>query len=305
MNIPAPNDTCHTLHWTKKGSNMSVHSTLRFLSEFTVVFTLLQMGPLRSAIPQYADISASEVISQATTSGTDTAESSDPAALATVNQAVITMGGTAAWLSLGAATATVRISRTSLPDHVVIWSDDWSSGRNRYRRDLNGPPGIGSVVGNQRARVQELATGKVRIISPVSDMVVLAVGYPAAALATALRRNDCIFNPDRGKAGIGGTETIGIVQRCLDPQYPERHATLHWTFSTSTHLPLNVRLPVRELLHQSFLSELVEYKSFARNGIVLSPSHIDITRASGAKDSLTITNVVYSASLPDTLFTGK
>ena len=60
---------------------------------------------------------------------------SDPQALAVVQQAITAMGGTAAWQQVGGATAQSIISRKNLPARTVKWTDDWSTGRVRFRRD--------------------------------------------------------------------------------------------------------------------------------------------------------------------------
>ncbi len=129
----------------------------------------------------------------------------------------------------------------------------------------------------------------------------LAAGYPAAALTLSLQRNGCVFH-SVSAYNLGhpaaGTETID--EDCRDPFFP---ATVHliWTFSTSTGLPTQVRLPV-PLLHNGVAYETAQFTQFASQGGVQAPSQVTLVLPSGQTIELRFGARSFTSSLPDSTF---
>ena len=109
-------------------------------------------------------------------------------AIAVIEKAITAMGGRAAWGQVGGATAEAVISSKDLPIHTVIWSDDWSTGRIRFRRDTaEGEKSKYSLIGSDTLQIRLLSKGKSEPIQHDNGIVVLAISYPAAALVSSTR----------------------------------------------------------------------------------------------------------------------
>jgi hypothetical protein len=238
-------------------------------------------------------------------SATNTMSSqNDPLALAVVTNALTAMGGAANWQAIGAATAEVMVSRPGKQPRTIQWADDWHLGYDLSRRDTQAGSGQTITMISLKDHRLYVAGGSPHTLPHENDIAELAVAYPAAALVLSLQRTGCIFRSlsayvlDRPPAG---TETIG--EDCRDPFF-SRTVHLIWTFSTSTGLPSQVRLPVRLLLHSGGVAyETARFAHFASQGNLQAPTDVSLILPSGQTIELQIGPRTFTSSLPNSTFT--
>jgi hypothetical protein len=239
-------------------------------------------------------------------SATSIKAQSDAAAIAKVQRAIAAMGGEAAWSVVGAATAKMQSSNKDLPTQHVNWSDDWSSGYNRYRRDsTDQSSSVQATVATQTTGMLRLPNGTLKQIPIGNDIAVLAVGYPAVALALSLHRADCSITSRQYLPLTGGVITsdrVVILERCTGMPYPGYPTELTWTFSTTTGLPLHVLIPFQAVPGGRQLMKRVEYTTFQSNHGLLSPSALSITKPNGRVDDVLLTSTTLLPSLPNQTF---
>jgi hypothetical protein len=255
-------------------------------------------------------VAITALLAQQTTAITaqSTPSQSDPEALAVVEKAITAMGGKMLWQQVGGAAAqAVTVSQTS-PTRTVNWSDDWSTGRVRFRRDsADSETSTSSLIGTDASQVHVRKSGVSEPILHDNGVVVLAEGYPAAALILSLGKYGCSFhlghpiNP-RVPLANDDPEIIAITERCPDPFYPQGAANLYWVFSQSKGLPVSVDLPVQGNTHHIVMSQKVDFFTFQEVQGLLVPQQLQIKRASGWVDQITVSKIAFVSGFPSAAF---
>jgi hypothetical protein len=233
---------------------------------------------------------------------------SDPRAVAVIETAITALGGKATWLEVGGATAQAVIAPKDLPARKVNWSDDWSKGRVRFRRDsAASAPSQSSLIGSDASQVHMMPNGNAQPTQHDSGIVVLALGYPAPALILSSSTYACTFhlgqpiNPRAVPVDPDPNE-IPITETCPDQFYPGGAARLIWIFSKTTGMPNAVELPVWGQTHLLIRNETVKYVAFSNVQGRLVPSELKIIRVGGSIDQLALSNVTFVESIPDRTF---
>jgi hypothetical protein len=232
---------------------------------------------------------------------------SDPQAVAYISKAIVALGGTAAWQAVGAGTAEASISSPGVPTQNVQWADDWSLGYVRSRRNSTKVGDQTAMITSKNDRTRRLANGTTQTLPRENDIVVLAIGYPAAALMATRGRPDCSFrlgavSPANPSDPGSTSDEQTVTSECIDPLMPKGRATLTWVFSKASGLPQQVRIPIHALLQNTILYETVRFTTFANTQGLLTPSKLTIVRPSGIADSLTIDNLTLTSAIPDSTF---
>jgi len=235
--------------------------------------------------------------------------SSDPKAVAVVEAAITAMGGRPAWQEVGGATAQAVITPKNTPAHTVNWSDDWSKGRVRFRRDAAASePHPSSLIGSDASQVHMVPNGGLESIRHDNGIAVLALSYPAPALILSLSsKYACTFhlgktanprvvpvNPD--------PDEVTVTEQCPDPFYPGGAAILTWVFSKGSGAPKAIEIPVWGQTHQLIRTQTVSYVAFQEVQGKLVPSQLQIRRVAGRVDQLTISNTIFVQSISDKTF---
>ena len=233
---------------------------------------------------------------------------SDPQAVAIVNKSIAALGGVTAWQSIGAATAKVTLSSTGIPTRTVAWAADWSLGYLRSRKDSVSASGQAvTTITLRDARIDRPANGKAVYYQRENDVSALAVGYPGVALLLSLGQYHCSFYLGKvhpyDEVGRDAAEPAHrIDEDCNDPLMPTGKAHLTWMLSADTGLPIEVRFPVRGLLHNSTQYATARYAAFRQVGGVMLPENITMTRPSGTVHHLSISDVSFTSALPSDTF---
>jgi hypothetical protein len=238
-----------------------------------------------------------------------TPQQSDPQAVAAVETAIRAMGGRAAWRQVGGATADVAVTSKDLPVRNVTWSDDWSAGRARFRRDSAASESTkASMIGSDAGQMHLMPDGKVKAIQRDHGITVLAVGYPAPALILSLSpKYACTFHlgkPIDPRVPLADSDPneVTVTELCPDSSYPEGEATLTWVFSKTSGLPLSVELPVWGQMYHIVHTQTVSYIAFQTVSGLPVASQLQIRRVSGAIDQLTISNTAFVQGISDKTF---
>jgi len=234
---------------------------------------------------------------------------SDASALAVVEKSILAMGGRATWRSFGAATVNAQITPERGPERHVAWSDDWSTGRVRFRRDaVDVQAKHAYIVGSDETQIHKKPDGTPEQLKQDHGIAVLALGYPAPALILSTLKYHCVFHFDQ-KSGPevnqapADTNTIVIAERCPHPVSSAGAATIMWTFSKSTGLPTQVVLPIQGLKTNVIRSQTVIYNTFRSVQGALTPLSLSIRRVSGSVDKVTFDSPVFLDGLSDQTFT--
>jgi hypothetical protein len=236
-------------------------------------------------------------------------DQSDPQAISVVETAITAMGGRAVWLRVGGATAQAVITSKTLPARTVNWSDDWSKGRIRFRRDsAAGEQRPSSLIGSDALQVYLKANGKAEPIQHDNGVAVLALGYPAPALILSLSpKYACTFhlgkpiNP-RIPLAASDPDEVTVTERCPDPFYSGGEAILTWVFSQRSGKPISVELPVWAQMHRIIRTQSVSYIAFQTVNGLLVPTQLQILRVTGAVDQLTTSNTAFVQGISDETF---
>jgi hypothetical protein len=233
---------------------------------------------------------------------------SDPAALSTVGLAIAALGGQSLWQQVGGATAQATFTPVSGAQYSVSWSDDWSTGQVRFRRDTTFSAGNhSSLLGSSASQVILFPTGKTVPLHHDDGIAVLAIAYPAAALILSKSSQfSCTFHlGDVSDPGFGpkdtSTDGVMITEFCPDHFYPGGQAPLVWKFS-SDGLPLSVRLPIWGQNEGTLHTETISYIAFQNVDGVLTPAQLQIRRVSGVLDTLSISKTTLVSGLPSSIF---
>lgn len=239
-------------------------------------------------------------LSAQTSVGTTTPKS-DPTVLAVISKALSALGGAGSWQSIGAFTAKVSVSRPVGPVETVQLSNDWHLGYLLARGDCSDTKGrTATVITQQNQQIRTVGSSATKSIPRENDMAVLSKVNPGAALALSLSQSNCIFKPANAVDTLGITgETI--EEDCNDPFLPVV-ARLMWTFSESTGLPTQVKIPIRDALHNAVAYETVRYTQFSSQGKVIVPSEVNIALPSGQTEQRLISQWSFSTSLPSSTF---
>jgi hypothetical protein len=240
---------------------------------------------------------------------TGIAEQSDPQAVEVVEKAIRAMGGREGWKQAGGATAQAVITPKDLPARTVDWSDDWSKGRLRFRRDsAASEPSKSSLISSETSQVHLLPNGKIEPIQRDNGIVVLAIGYPAPALILSQSsKYACTFHlgrPANPRMPIvdPNPDEVTVTERCPEPFYPKGLAILTWVFSAKSDKPASVELPTWGQMQHTIHTQTVSYAAFQTVDGLLVPSELKIQRASGAVDVLTISKTAFVQGIADETF---
>lgn len=240
------------------------------------------------------------------TSTAITSTNRDPAALAVITKALTALGGATNWQSIGAASAEVSVSRPGGPSERIQWADDWHSGYVLSRRDSSGSNGrTATTITLRDRRLRSTTGGTAQTFPRDNDLSVLALGLPAPALILSLKRPGCSFHFVNSSSYRQETPPAAgnptIEEDCRDPFFPST-ARLTWTFSGSTGLPMQVRLPVRLLVHNGIAYETAKFDQFASQGNLLSPSQVTVVRPTGQTEEFQIGRRSFVSALPANTF---
>jgi hypothetical protein len=234
---------------------------------------------------------------------------SDPKGVAVVEAAIAALGGRTSWQQVGGATAEASISTPNVPVRTVNWTDDWSNGRVRLRRDANvGEPSQSSLVSSDTLRVHVLPNGKTENLHHDNGIATLALDEPAPALILSLSsKYACSFHPSkrhdpRIAPGQEDPDGVTITERCPDPFYPGGAAILTWVFSLESCMPKSVEAPVWDLLDQVILTQHIDFIVFQNVDGRLVPSQLRVRRPSGTVDQLAISKIAFVLSIPNQTF---
>jgi hypothetical protein len=233
---------------------------------------------------------------------------SDPAALTTVGQAIAALGGQSLWQQVGGATAQATFTPASGAQYGVRWSDDWSTGQVRFRRDTTFSAGNhSSLLGSSASQVILFPSGKTVTLRHDDGIAVLAMAYPAAALILSKSSKfSCTFHVgDVSGPGFGPKDTssdgVIITEFCPDHFYPRGQAPLVWKFS-SDGVPLSVRLPIWGQNQGVLHTQTVSYVAFQNVDGILTPAQLQIRRVSGVVDTLSISKTKLVSGLASSVF---
>lgn len=233
---------------------------------------------------------------------------SDPRALAVIDTAITALGGRASWQRVGAATAEATVASQNGTTRTVNWTNDWSTGRIRFRRDAAPGTSSATLVGTDSGDVHVKASGSTEPLLHNNGVAVSAINYPAVALIVSLTKYQCSFhlgqavNPRLPLADPDPDE-VAVTETCPDPYYPQGFAQLVWVFSKSSSLPKSVQVPIWGNTHHIVLSETVTYVAFQNTHGLVAPSQLHIARPNGRIDTLTISDTNFLQAIPDSTFT--
>lgn len=169
--------------------------------------------------------------------GLSASKTSDPGAIAAVDEAITALGGKQALQQFGGATTQVTISSPKKTPYTVNWTDDWSSGHVRFRRDRPGSNESAiSLVGSDSGVVRVTPAAKSVPFRTGTGIVALAMSYPGVALVLSLSpQYACTFHTgDISGPNFGPKDTsagaVLITELCHDNLYPHDHAPIVWKF---------------------------------------------------------------------------
>jgi hypothetical protein len=234
---------------------------------------------------------------------------SNPQALAIVQQSITKLGGQALWQQVGGVTAQATVSSPGTAPYQINWTDDWSTGSIRFRRDLvaNGANSL-SLIGTDAFQVRLFPGGNTVSLRHDNGIVALAEGYPAAALVLSLSpQYSCTFqlgNPSDPNIGPASTDADGVIvtELCPDRLYPNGRATLVWDFSKSDATPISVKLPIWGQMNYLLRTQTVSFTAFQNVDGRITPSQLQIRRVSSEIDQLTISGPTFVQSIPGATF---
>jgi hypothetical protein len=233
---------------------------------------------------------------------------SDPQAVAVVEGAIAAMGGRSVWQEVGGATAHAVITPKYTPVRAVTWSDDWSKGRVRFRRDsAANESSKSSLIGSDASQVHLTPNGKNEFIPHDNGIAVLALSYPAPALILSLSKYQCTFHLGKtaNRRIVPKDEDpseVTVTERCPDPFYPGGAAILTWVFSKGSRTPKSVELPIWGISNHLIRTQTVSYIAFQNVQGRLVPSQLEIRRVTGAVDQLSVSDTVFVQSISDQTF---
>jgi hypothetical protein len=200
------------------------------------------------------------------------------------------------------------ITPQGLPARTVDWTDDWSTGRIRFRRETAPGTPSTSLIGTDTGEARVTPKGTIELLLHNNGVAVSATNYPAVALIVSLSKYQCTFHlgqPANPRLPLAdpNPDSAAVTEMCPDPYYPQGMAQLVWTFSTSSGLPKSVQLPVWGNTHHIVLSETLTYAGFQNAHGLVTPSQLRIARSNGRIDTLTISDPAFSVAIPDSTFT--
>jgi hypothetical protein len=236
--------------------------------------------------------------------------SGDPDAIALMQRVLNTMGGAGAWRAVGAAATNVTRSSPDGTQKQVHWTDDWSGSSVLSRRDAIGSPaGPHTVIASGPSQSHIQANGTQKRYPRDPDLIVLAVGYPGAAILRSLQRPNCTFSKKLTMSGRwprqplteNQDETI-VYEQCIEPFFVDGRCDIAWIVSADMAALRGVWLPVRGMLSNSVTYEQVRYERFQPVGPLSVPSRITITRPNGQVDNLLVDSPTLSTQMPSSVF---
>ena len=242
-------------------------------------------------------------------SGSSTA-AGDSEAIALMQRVLSTMGGAGGWQSVGAATTTMTRTMPDGTQRKIHWVDYWSASSMLSRRGASdSPSGPNTVISSGQFQSHRQADGPQKWYPKDPDLVLLAVGYPGAAIHRSLERPNCTFSSKIIPSGRwpssplseNADETI-IYEQCVGSSFTDARCNIAWIIAAGTAQLRGVWLPVRGLLHNSVAFEQVRYEDFQQVGNLKVPHRIEITRPTGRVDSLIVDSPAFSSRLPQSAF---
>jgi len=152
-------------------------------------------SPLHSQSVPASSPSAAGLQPSATTSALNNPRAAvDPAAVTLMQQVLSSLGGARAWQAVGAATSNVTVPLPDGTQRKIRWTDDWSGSSVLSRRDaIDSMQGSNTVITSGQSQIHSQSSGTQKHYPRDPDLVLLAVGYPGAAIARSLQRQDCTF----------------------------------------------------------------------------------------------------------------
>jgi hypothetical protein len=279
----------------------------RAMNQFAPVLLAVCVSLCANALCQKTNTGANSGVSSGSHSLTP---ANDPDAIALMQRVLNTMGGADAWRSVGAATATVTWTMPGGTEKQIHWADDWSGPSTLSRREAVGAPSGSSKVitsGHFQSHIKANGTQKQYPSDP--DLVILAVGYPGAAIHRSLQRPNCTFATQNKPLGrwprpplTGNQDETIVYEQCIEPFFPDGRCDIAWIVSADAAQLLGAWLPVRGMLDNTITYELVRYDRFQAVGRLSAPSNITITRPTGRVDRLTVDSHAFSSQLPTSVF---
>lgn len=239
--------------------------------------------------------------------------SSDPQAIATMRRLVESMGGAAAWQTVGAAKVDIIAPLPGNPQRVIHWTDDWSNTSVLAKRDLvNSADSHKTMVTSGDIQTHFQADGTHKEYPRDPDVALLAVGYPAVALLRSLHLPNCVFSSAPTLSGrwprppLTQTKDESVIyEQCIEPLYPDGRFDIAWIVSADASGLRGVWLPVRGMLDNTVMFEQVRFTEFQSVDNLLTPKTISITRPNGRVDTLHIDRPTFTSKLTTSDFTFK
>ena len=271
-------------------------------------------SPLHSQSVPASSPSAAGLQPSATTSALNNPRAAvDPAAVTLMQQVLSSLGGARAWQAVGAATSNVTVPLPDGTQRKIRWADDWSGSSVLSRRDaVDSMQGSNTVITSGQSQIHSQSSGTQKHYPRDPDLVLLAVGYPGAAILRSLQHPNCTFSSKltltgrwpRAQLTQNQDETV-VYEQCIEPQYPDGRCDIAWIVSADTATLRGVWLPVRGMLDNSVIYEQVRFTKFHPAGDLLVPSNIAITRPNGRVDTLTVDSPTFTSHLPLSQFVPK
>jgi hypothetical protein len=171
------------------------------------------------------------------------------------------------------------------------------------------PSGPHTVISSGQFQFHRQADGTQKRYPKDPDIVILAVGYPGAAIHRSLQHPNCTFSSKFTPTGRWPTslltenadETI-VYEQCVEPSFTDGRCNIAWIVAADTAQLRGVWLPVRGLLNNAIFYEQVRYEDFQSVGNLSVPHKIKITRPNGRVDSLIVDSPAFSSQLPPSAF---
>ncbi len=235
-------------------------------------------------------------------------QKSDAQAIELVQRAISALGGETAWSRTQAATANVSVQSDSIPTYNIVWTDDWSQPRFKFRRDTNNLSHVGTLIenGNIQRHIQDGRDAK-HVLRKDSDIAVLAIGYPAEALLRSMSDDGCTFtmtpfDPNKNNQDQEKLKIFSVTEHCKISPTRYQQVTIIWQFYPDTSIPMSAEIPVWGQLRQIEKRETVKYKNYSLINNCLVPSQIDMVRYVGLVDHLSISNTTFRAGFSENDF---
>ena len=255
---------------------------------FLLLFAAFSSPLLSQAVPASSPSAAGLQPSATTPVLNNPRAAVDTAAITLMHQVLSSLGGVRAWQAVGAATSDVTVPLPDGTQRKFVGTDDWSGFSVLSRRDaVDSTQGSNTVITSSQSQIHAQPSGTQKQYPRDPDLVLLAVGYPGAAILRSLQHPNCTFSSKltltgrwpRAPLTRNQDETV-VYEQCIEPQYPDGRCDIAWIVSADTATLRGVWLPVVECwTTRSYTTGSLH--QIPASGDLLVPSNIAITRPMG------------------------